>query len=67
MAGEYEGTKLSGSGTWTLEGKQLEYTAGTNKGQTVVYLERGSLSPDPVLRLHEKDPVETQYVRAESR
>ena len=33
MTGEYEGTKLSGSGTWLLKGSELDYTAGSNKGR----------------------------------
>jgi hypothetical protein len=68
MAGDYEGTKLSGSGTWSVQGNQLDYTAGANKGQTTVHLDRDSLmlSPDPVLRLHGKDPVDTQYLRSVS-
>src|SRR5579859_929067 len=54
MAGEFEGTQVSGSGTWTLAGNQLDYTAGDNKGKATVHLDSNSLtfSPDPVLRLH---------------
>ena len=65
MTGKYEGMKLSGSGTWLLEGDQLDYTAGANKGKTTVHVDSGSLtlSPDPVIRLHGKEPVKTQYVR----
>lgn len=65
MTGEYEGTKLSGSGTWSLEGSQLTYTAGDNRGKAIVHVYGDSLalSPDPVIRLHGKEPVDTQYVR----
>jgi hypothetical protein len=68
MTGKYEGMKLSGSGTWSLQGNQLDYTAGANKGQTTVHVERDSLtlSPDPVIRLQGKEPVDTQYVRSVS-
>jgi hypothetical protein len=69
MTGKYEGMKLSGSGTWLLQGSHLDYTAGANKRQTAAHFERSflTLSPDPVIRLHGKEPVETQYVRAASR
>jgi len=65
MTGEYEGMKLGGSGTWLLEGSQLDYTAGANKGETTVHVGGSSLtlSPDPVVRLHGKELVETRYVR----
>ena len=68
MTGEYEGTKLSGSGTWSLKGSELDYTAGSNKGQTTVHIDDRTLtlSPDPVLRFHGKEPVETQYARQAS-
>jgi hypothetical protein len=69
MTGKYEGMNLSGSGTWLLQGSHLDYTAGANKGQTAAHVERGFLilSPDPVIRLHGKEPVETRYVKAVSR
>lgn len=65
MSGEYEGTQVSGSGTWLLQGNLLDYTAGDTKGQTTVHVDRNSLtfSPDPVLRSGGKVPLETRYVR----
>jgi hypothetical protein len=68
MTGEYEGTKVSGSGTWLLEGSQLSYTVGDNRGKTIAHVDGDSLtlSPDPVIRLHGKEPIETQYVRLAS-
>jgi hypothetical protein len=65
MTGAYEGMNVSGSGTWLLEGSELDYTAGANKGETTVHVDGGSLtlSPDPVVRLHGKEAVETRYVR----
>lgn len=68
LTGEYEGTKMSGDGTWTLNGDQMEYTAGSNKGSTTVHAVNGSLvfSPDPVIRPHGTTAVETTYVPAGS-
>lgn len=65
MAGEFEGTQLNGSGTWLLDGNQLRYTAGDNTGTTTVRIEGSSLklSPDPVLRVSGKEPIDTEYMR----
>jgi hypothetical protein len=65
MTGKWEGMKLSGSGTWLLQGNRLEYTAGANTGQATVHIDNDSLvlSPDPGVRLKGKEAVETQYVR----
>ena len=68
MTGVFEGMKVKGSGTWLVREDQLEYTAGDNKGKTTVHLEGDSLllSPDPVIRLHGREPVETRYVKVGS-
>ncbi len=65
MTGKWEGMKLSGSGTWPLQGNHLESTAGVNTGKATVHIDNDSLvlSPDPVVRLNGKEAVETQYVR----
>jgi hypothetical protein len=65
MTGKYEGMQLSGSGTWLLERNQFDYTAGANKGKTAIQIDGDSLtfSPDPVIRLQGKEPIETRYVR----
>ncbi len=69
MTGRYEGMQLSGFGTWALQKDHLNYTAGANKGQAVAHFEHSFLilSPDPVIRLHGKELVETRYSKAMSR
>jgi hypothetical protein len=64
MSGQYAGMKLSGSGTWLEQGEHLEYTAGAGKGKTTVHFDADSLilSPDPVLVLNGREPVDTRYV-----
>ncbi len=68
MTGKFDGMTLNGSGTWLLQGNQMEYTAGANRGKTTVHVDNNSLvlSPDPVVRLNGKEAVETQYVRLAS-
>jgi hypothetical protein len=68
MTGLFDGMKLSGSGTWLVQGDQLEYTAGDSKGKTTVHLDGDSLllSPDPVIMVKGKQPVETGYVKLRS-
>lgn len=65
LSGQYAGMTMSGSGTWLLQGTQMQYTAGSmNAGQTSIQISNNSLtfSSDPVIRLNGKDPVETTYV-----
>ncbi len=68
MTGQYEGTRLSGSGIWSLSGDELEYTAGNNKGVTRVHVNRNSLifDADPVIRLDGKQSIRTEYRRSDS-
>jgi hypothetical protein len=65
LTGDNQGTQMSGAGTWVLQGNDMQYTAGDNKGTTGVNVEKGALvfSSDPVIRVNGKDPVETRYVR----
>lgn len=66
MSGQYEGMQLKGSGSWSVKGDKLQYTAGANKGETSIRISRNSLtlSPDPVLRPKGTDVVEATYARS---
>jgi len=65
MSGPYLGMQMNGSGTWSLKGNTLEYTAGENKGEVRMRVSRDTLtlSPDPVLRREGTAEVETVYTR----
>jgi len=66
MTGPFGGAQVSGSGTWTISAVVLEYTAGNNKGQSIVTIQNGTLtlSPDPVIMPDGKTPTVTKYRRA---
>src|SRR5262249_29411978 len=51
MTGQYAGMALQGSGTWSINGGLLDYTAGDNKGQTKISIQSDMLilTPDPVV------------------
>jgi hypothetical protein len=65
---ENQGTQMSGSGTWSLRGNDLQYTAGEAKGATSIEAGKDSLdfSSDPVIRVNGTNPVRTRYLRMAS-
>jgi hypothetical protein len=65
MMGKYGGIKVSGDGTWSLHGRRLEYRAGSTTGISTASIDHDvlRLNPDPVLRLHGKEVVASEYIR----
>ncbi len=67
MTGQFEGMELKGSGTYKINGKEFEYTAGENSGKSAIEIKDKFLvlSPDPVIKPNSgKVDVKTVYERA---
>jgi len=69
MTGDWEGMRMEGSGSWSVDAGQLDYTAGANSGSSVISWRDGSLvlDPDPVLRDQARQPGTAVYDAAADR